>query len=53
MHPKGVQEMQEIIVDAPIPVLTDRKNSRKLERKGVKNNGTEEGKKGDAATAVR
>ena len=38
--------------DAPIPVLTDRENSRKLERKGAPKYGREKSKKGNVATTV-
>jgi len=37
----------------PIPVLTDRGISRKLERKGAQKHGTEKDKKGNATTSVR
>ena len=36
---------------APIPELTDRKKSRKLERQGAHNNGTEENEKTNRRTA--
>jgi uncharacterized surface anchored protein len=47
------QSIEIKVENAPIPVLTDRGISRKLERKGAQKHGTEKDKKGNATTSVR
>ena len=51
--PKAGAASTSTLANAPIPVLTDRGISRKLERKGAQKHGTEKDKKGNATTSVR